>query len=230
MKVLIATTSCESLGKGHPTGLWLEEFAVPFNALTAAGVEIVVASPRGGSVPLDPKTNPSDNQKIEWGDALRALTKTEKLSDVHPDHFDGIFIPGGHGPMVDLVRDPDLIDLIETFDHRRKLIAAVCHGPVALLNAESQSGENLVRGRKLTAFSNMEERFVMLHEVVPFLLEDALKKNGALFEASLVPMMSHVVHDGNLLTGQNPASSKKIAEMMVEILRNNDRGTLRETA
>lgn len=230
MKVLIVTTSCNSLGKGHPTGLWLEEFAVPFNALNAAGIEIVVASPRGGKVPLDPKTNPSDKQKMEWGEALRALNDTNKLSDINPDGFEGIFIPGGHGPVVDLVRDPDLIDLIETFDQRRKLIAAVCHGPVAFLNAENRAGETFVNARKVTGFSNMEERFVMLHDVVPFLLEDELKKQGGLYEGSLVPMMSHVVRDGNVLTGQNPASSKKLAEMMVDIMTGRADDQLKETA
>lgn len=219
MKTLIVTTSADTLPPNHRTGLWLEEFAVPFTTLTDAGVEIVVASPKGGSVPLDPKTEPDEKDRQKWAGALNALSTTKQLSEVTADGFDAVFFPGGHGPLVDLRDNPELQRLIESFDREGKLIAAVCHGPAALLNARNTSGEPLIKGRKVTGFTNMEERLVMLHSVVPFLLEDAMKERGGDFDSALVPMISHVVRDGNLITGQNPGSSQKIADELLDALR-----------
>jgi putative intracellular protease/amidase len=221
MKILIATTSCDTLAEGHRTGLWLEEFAVPFYKFLASGASIVVASPNGGMVPLDPKTKPTEEQKVEWAEALKALQQTKRLSEVNVDGIDGIFIPGGHGPMIDLVFNQHLIKLIEDLDRKSGIIAAVCHGPVALLNARNRSNEPFVTGRKVTGFSNLEEAFVLLHQVVPFLLEDELKAKGGKYESSLIPMVAHVVRDGNLITGQNPSSSRKLADEMIAALRNN---------
>ncbi len=219
MNILIVTTSCSMLALDHPTGLWLEEFAEPFTAFIEAGATIRVASPQGGSVPIDPKTAPTDKDRERWPDALEALTSTERLTDVAADSFDAVFIPGGHGPMIDLVNDEHLQELLAAFDREGKPIAAVCHGPAALLNVRNSAGEPLVHGRKVTGFTNIEERLVMLHSVVPYLLEDALKERGAEFESATLPFFSHVVRDGNLITGQNPASSNKIAEELLTALQ-----------
>lgn len=219
MKILIATTSCDSLTEEHRTGLWLEEFAIPFYKFLAAGASLVIASPKGGQVPLDPKTRPTDEQKVEWAEALKALQSTKRLSEISADGLDGLFIPGGHGPLIDLVYNQHLLKLIEDLDKTGRVIAAVCHGPVALLNARNRSGEPFVTGRQVTGFSNLEEAFVLLHQVVPFLLEDELKSKGGKYESALLPMVPHVVRDGNLITGQNPASSRRLADEMLTALR-----------
>lgn len=215
MRVLIVTTSCYTLSGRYPTGLWLEEFAVPFIELAKLGADITVASPEGGAVPLDPKTEPDYEQRIKWAEALRALTTTVKLSQINPDQFEALFFPGGHGPVKDLADNADVKRIVEAMDRKGAVIAAVCHGPVALLNASKVSGEPLVAGRKVAGFSNLEERMVGLYDVVPFRLEDALKEKGARYDAGLLPMISHVVKDGNLITGQNPASSASIAKEMI---------------
>lgn len=225
MNVLIVTTSCNMLAPDHPTGLWLEEFAVPFAAFSEAGASIRVVSPKGGAVPIDPKTAPTEKDREKWPAALQALTSTGRLAEVAADRFDAVFIPGGHGPMVDLVNDQKLQRLLAAFDRDGKMVAAVCHGPAALLNVRNAAGEPLVKGRKVTGFTNVEERLVMLHSVVPFLLEDALKERGANFESALLPFFSHVVRDENLITGQNPASSTKVAEELLAALEEGSRLT-----
>ncbi len=225
MNVLIVTTSCNMLAPDHPTGLWLEEFAVPFAAFSEAGASIRVVSPKGGAVPIDPKTAPTEKDREKWPAALQALTSTGRLAEVAADRFDAVFIPGGHGLMVDLVNDQELQRLLAAFDRDGKMVAAVCHGPAALLNVRNAAGEPLVKGRKVTGFTNVEERLVMLHSVVPFLLEDALKERGANFEAALLPFFSRVVRDENLITGQNPASSTKIAEELLAALEEGSRLT-----
>ena len=225
MNVLIVTTSCNMLAPDHPTGLWLEEFAVPFTAFSEAGASIRVVSPKGGAVPIDPKTAPTEKDREKWPAALQALTSTGRLAEVAADRFDAVFIPGGHGPMMDLVNDQELQRLLAAFDRDGKMVAAVCHGPAALLNVRNAAGEPLVKGRKVTGFTNVEERLVMLHSVVPFLLEDALKERGANFESALLPFFSHVVRDENLITGQNPASSTKIAEELLAALEEGSRLT-----
>ena len=225
MNVLIVTTSCNMLAPDHPTGLWLEEFAVPFTAFSKAGASIRVVSPKGGAVPIDPKTAPTEKDREKWPAALQALTSTGRLAEVAADRFDAVFIPGGHGPMVDLVNDQKLQWLLAAFDRDGKMVAAVCHGPAALLNVRNAAGEPLVKGRKVTGFTNVEERLVMLHSVVPFLLEDALKERGANFESALLPFFCHVVRDDNLITGQNPASSTKVAEELLAALEEGSRLT-----
>jgi putative intracellular protease/amidase len=219
MNVLIVTTSCNMLAPDHPTGLWLEEFALPYTALSEAGVSIRVVSPKGGAVPIDPKTAPTEQDREKWPAALQALASTERLAEVAADGFDAVYLPGGHGPMVDLVNDQDLQRLLAAFDRDGKIIAAVCHGPAALLNVRNAAGEALIRGRKVTGFTNLEERLAMLHSVVPFLLDEALQDRGANFESAPLPLFSHVVRDGNLITGQNPASSTKIAEELLAALK-----------
>lgn len=218
MNILFATTSSDRLPSGHPTGQWVEEFAVPYMAALGAGMRVVVASPKGGAVPLDAKSAPSDRDKQAWAPALAALGTSVTLASVRTQDFDAIFIPGGHGPMVDLAHDEDLHHLVARHDAANKLIAAVCHGPAALVYATRADGKPFFEGRRATGFTNAEERLAGLHAKVPFLLEDVMKEKGADFHSALLPLLSHIEHDGNLLTGQNPRSSEAIAKAMVDTL------------
>ena len=218
MRALFVTTSSDRLASGHPTGLWAEEFAVPFMAARDAGIGVVVASPKGGAVPIDTKSAPSDGEKKAWAPALNALNSSVTLASVQDEDFDAIFIPGGHGPMVDLAHEKLLHDLVARHDAGGKLIAAVCHGPAALVYAQRADGSPLLEGRRATGFTDTEERLAGLHDKVPFLLEDVMKSKGADFHSALLPMLSHIEHDGNLLTGQNPRSSEAIAKAMVSAL------------
>ena len=218
MRALFVATSSNTLAPDHPTGLWLEEFAVPYMAATEAGIDVTVASPKGGAVPLDPKTAPNEKQGKEWAPALQALRNSVTLESVKDQTFDAVFIPGGHGPMVDLAHDGVLHALVARHDAAGKLIAAVCHGPAALVHAKRGNGEPFLKGRRATGFTNTEERLSGLKDVVPFLLEDAMKQAGADFHSALLPMFSHLEHDGNLLTGQNPHSSAALAAKLVEVL------------
>jgi putative intracellular protease/amidase len=218
MRALIVATSCNRLPSGHPTGLWAEEFAVPYMTLTDNGVEVVVASSAGGAVPVDEKSKPSQSDAKEWAAALVALQSTVALQSVANEEFDLIFLPGGHGPLVDLAGDSTLRDMLARQDAAGRLIGAVCHGPAGLLAVQRGDGSPLLKGRRVTGFTNTEERLAGLHDKVPFLLEDAMKAKGADFHSALLPMLSHVERDGNLLTGQNPKSSQAIGKAMVEAL------------
>lgn len=217
--VLIVTTSANVLGKDHPTGLWLEEFAVPYLAFVERGLNVTVASPDGGQVPLDPKTTPSEKERLKWAPALEALRSTARLADVADRRFDAVFVPGGHGPLTDLVRNAVLQRLLGEHDAAGAVVSAVCHGPAALLHVERADGRPLLEGRRATGFTNVEERLAGLHDVVPFLLEDEMKKAGATFKSALIPLLSHVEVDGNLITGQNPNSSEKVAQAVIEALQ-----------
>ncbi len=219
MRALFVTTSSDRLASGHPTGLWAEEFAVPYMALLDAGIAVVVASPKGGVVPIDAKSVPDDSEKAAWAPALNALGASAALSSVQHEDFDAVFIPGGHGPLVDLAHDDVLHALVARHDAAGKLIAAVCHGPPALVHAVRSDGTPFLAGRRATGFTDTEERLAGLHGEVPFLLEDAMKAKGADFHSALLPLLSHVERDGNLLTGQNPRSSEAIAKALVGALQ-----------
>ena len=218
MRALIVATSCNRLPSGHPTGLWAEEFAVPYMTLADAGVEVVVASPAGGAVPIDEKSKPSQSDAKKWAPALAALQSAVTLASVQHEEFDLVFLPGGHGPLVDLAGDPTLRDMLSRQDAAGKLIGAVCHGPAGLLAVQRRDGSPLLKGRRVTGFTNTEERLAGLHDKVPFLLEDAMKAKGADFHSALLPLLPHVERDGNLLTGQNRKSSHAIGKAMVEAL------------
>lgn len=218
MRALFVATSATQLAPGHPTGLWLEEFAVPYLAAVEAGIAVTVASPQGGAVPLDPKTEPSDRQREAWAAALQALQHSVTLASVQGETFDAIFIPGGHGPMVDLAHDATLHALVARHDAAGKVIAAVCHGPAALVHARRADGQPFFSGRRANGFTNAEGFLARLKDVVPFLLEDEMKASGADFHAALLPMLSHVEQDGNLITGQNPHSSEAVAKALVAAL------------
>ncbi|MDI1260500.1 type 1 glutamine amidotransferase domain-containing protein [Aquabacterium sp.] len=219
MRALFVTTSSNHLASGHPTGLWVEEFAVPYLAAIEAGIAVTVASPKGGVVPLDPASLPGEKDQAAWSSALAALRTSVRLDAIQAEEFDAIFIPGGHGPMVDLAQDETLHALVARHDAAGKLIAAVCHGPAALVGAKRADGAAFFAGRKATGFTNMEEKLAGLTDEVPFLLEDAMKSSGAIFSSAILPLLSHLEHDGNLLTGQNPRSSEAIAKALVKALQ-----------
>jgi putative intracellular protease/amidase len=218
MNVLFIVTSANSLAPGHPTGVWLDEYAIPFTALSEGGISVTVASPKGGAAPIDPMTAPNADTPARWAPALVALARTKPLSAVDASDFDAVFVPGGHGPMVDLAVDPAVANLIGDFVRDGKIVAAVCHGPAALLNVIGSEGQPLVSDRKMTGFTNGEEILAQLQSVVPFLLEDRLRAAGAKFEHAIAPGGCHVVRDGDLITGQNPASSEAIAKTLMEAL------------
>ena len=223
-KVLFVLTSHEDLGDtGHKTGFWIEEFAAPYYLLKDKGVEITLASPKGGQPPIDPNsaaenaateaTKRFDNDK----ETQAVLAKTLKLAQVNEADYDAVFYPGGHGPLWDLSEDQNSIALIESFYKNNKPVAAVCHAPAIFKNTKGTDGKPLVNGKKVTGFTNTEEAAVKLTEVVPFLVEDMLKANGGLFTRDS-DWQPHVVQDGNLITGQNPASSQLVAEKILESL------------
>jgi putative intracellular protease/amidase len=225
MKVLIVLTSHDRLGDtGKKTGFWLEEFAAPYYVLKDAGVEITLASPKGGQPPLDPKSDLPENQ-TETTKRFRAdaaaqaqLANTKKLADVSADDFGAVFYPGGHGPMWDMPDNATSIALIEAFVKADKPVGAVCHAPVAFVNVRGKDGEYLVKGKRVTGFTNTEEAAVGLDHVVPFLLEDRLKERGGVYSKS-ADFAPYVQVDGLLVTGQNPASSGPGAEALLKLLR-----------
>ena len=221
MNVLIVLTSHSELGNtGKKTGFWIEEFAAPYYTLKDAGANITLASPKGGQPPIDPKSAEPESQtdatrRFENDKELQQLlANTKILSEVSADDFDAVFFPGGHGPLWDLSSDVNSIALIEDFWKANKPVAAVCHAPAVLLNAKDEQGEPLVKGKNVTGFTNTEEDAVQLTDVVPFLLEDELKRNGGNYSKK-EDWASYVVQDGLLITGQNPASSEAAAEKLL---------------
>lgn len=224
MKILMVLTSHDKLGDtGKKTGFWLEEFAAPYYVLKDAGAEITLASPKGGQPPLDPKSDEPDAQ-TEATDRFKAdqtaqqlLASTTPLSQINPADFDAVFYPGGHGPLWDLAEDKDSIALIEAFAAKDRPVGAVCHAPGVLRHVKGKDGQPLVSGRKVTGFTNSEEEAVGLTKVVPFLVEDMLQERGGLYEKGS-DWGVHVVTDGKLVTGQNPASSEEAAKALLKLL------------
>ncbi|MBP0593797.1 type 1 glutamine amidotransferase domain-containing protein [Paraburkholderia sp. LEh10] len=224
MKVLMVLTSHDELGTtGRKTGFWLEELAAPYYTLKDAGVEITLASPKGGQPPLDPKSNEPANQtdltrRFEADPhAMAQLADTMRLDSVTPVDFDAVFYPGGHGPLWDLVDDRNSIELIESFIAAGQPVALVCHAPGVLRHARSPDGQPLLNGKEVTGFSNTEEAAVGLTYVVPFLVEDVLKDKGATYSKT-EDWAPYVVSDGPLITGQNPASSALAATHLLNQL------------
>ena len=224
MKVLIVLTSHDQLGDtGKKTGFWLEELAAPYYTFKDAGAEIVLASPKGGQPPLDPKSNEPDFQtaltrRFEAdAEANAQLARTVRLDSVSQADFDAVFYPGGHGPLWDLAEDRDSIALIESFMAADKPVALVCHAPGVLRHVKAATGRPLVEGLQVTGFTNTEEEGVGLTQVVPFLVEDELKANGGHYSKG-PDWGSYVVRDGLLITGQNPASSTEAADVLIRQL------------
>ena len=224
MKILVVLTSHDTLGdSGEKTGFWLEELAAPYYAFVDAGAELTLASPKGGQPPLDPKSNETAFQtdathRFEAdATATAALAATRKLAEVSIADYDAVFYPGGHGPLWDLAEDAASIALIESAVRADKPVAAVCHAPAALRHVKDADGKPLVSGRTVTGFSNSEEDAVGLTRVVPFLVEDMLESNGGHYSKA-ADWQSHVVRDGLLITGQNPASSEATARALLDQL------------
>ena len=223
-RILMVLTSHGELGDtGKKTGFWLEEFAAPYYVFKDAGASVTLASPQGGQPPLDPKSDAPDAQtdatrRFKGDAAAQAeLAATLKLSEVDAAQFDAVFYPGGHGPLWDLAGDARSIALIESTLAARKPLAAVCHAPGVLRDAKAPDGKPLVRGKNVTGFTNSEEAAAGLTHVVPFLVEDMLMSHGGLYtkQADWKP---HVVADGLLITGQNPASSEPAARALLQAL------------
>ncbi|MGH8215644.1 MAG: type 1 glutamine amidotransferase domain-containing protein [Rhodanobacteraceae bacterium] len=225
MKILMVLTSHGQLGKtDKSTGLWLEELAAPYYVFKDAKADVTLASPAGGQPPVDPNSEKSDNQTEATrrfrgdAEATAALANTRKLADVETDAYDAVFYPGGHGPLWDLAEDEDSRRVIETLFAAGKPVAAICHGPAALRHARGPFGLPLVRGKDVTGFSNSEEQAAGLADAVPFLVEDMLKEAGGEYSKA-ADGQSHVVIAGNLITGQNPASSAEAAKAVLQQLR-----------
>jgi putative intracellular protease/amidase len=224
MKILMVLTSHDQLGNtGQKTGFWLEEFAAPYFVFRDAGVELTLASPKGGQPPLDPKSDKPENQTPAMtrfkndATAKKALANTVKLVDMRSEDFDTVFYPGGHGPMWDLAESPVSIALLESFYNSGKTIALVCHSPGVLRHVMYQ-GEPLVKGKRVTGFTNGEEEAMQLTKVVPFLVEDELLRLGAIFE-KMRNWEPFSIADGRLITGQNPASSTSATQALMKTLK-----------
>jgi len=225
MKILMVLTSHDELGNtGKKTGFWLEEFAAPYFVFKDAGAEITLASPRGGQPPIDPKSDDPSTQTESTrrfkadNKAVALLANTLRLGEVSADDFDAIFYPGGHGPLWDLAEDPVSIRLIETALEVKKPVAAVCHAPGVLRHVKTPNGNPIVNGKNVTGFSNSEEAAAGLTDVVPFLVEDMLIKNGGNYSKT-ADWQPHVITDGFLITGQNPASSELTAYAALALLK-----------
>ena len=224
MKILMVVTSHDQLGDtGRKTGFWLEEFAAPYYAFKDAGAEITVVSPLGGQPPIDPKSDEPDAQskdtrrfRADKG-AQALLASTGKLAEVSASDFDALFYPGGHGPLWDLAEDQSSIALIQSALAAGKPVAAVCHAPGVLRHVKKADGSPLVRGKSVTGYTNSEEEASGLTDVVPFLVEDMLKENGGRYSKA-ADWQPHVVKDGLLVTGQNPASSEPAAKVLLEMI------------
>jgi len=224
-KILMVLTSHERLGQtNQKTGFWLEEFAAPYYTFVDAGADVTLASPKGGQPPMDPGSDTEDAQTDATRrfhadpDAQRHLSATHRLAEVNPDEFDAVFYPGGHGPMWDLTHDAKSIALIRRLYESGRPVAAVCHAPAVLTEVKNSDGGYLVAGRRVTGFTNAEERAVELTEQVPFLVQDRLSQRGGMFRHT-ENWGEHVEVDGHLITGQNPASSGPAARVLLDMLR-----------
>lgn len=223
--ILFVLTSNDSLGStGHKTGFWIEEFASPYYLLTDEGYNVTLASPKGGQPPIDPNSaaenaaTASTNRFDKDEATKKKLANTLKLEDVNQNDFDAVFYPGGHGVLWDLVEDKKSISLIESFYNEGKPVAFVCHAPAVLKNVKGKDGKPLVNNKKVTGFTNEEEAAVQLTEIVPFLLEEMLKNSGGIY-SKIGDWQPYAVEDGLLITGQNPASSEKVAELLAKKLQ-----------
>jgi putative intracellular protease/amidase len=224
-KVLFVLPSHDQLGNTwQKTGYWLEEFASPYYEFVDNGYEVTIASPKGGKPPVDPKSLQKENQTKATErfqndkSAMEKLDNTIVLAQVSSNEYDTLFLPGGHGPMWDLSEDENMKKIVEDFYNNKKIITAVCHGPAGLLQAKDRNGNSILRDKKVTGFANSEEKSVKLDQVVPFLLENRLKELGGNFEKS-EDFKPFVVSDGQIITGQNPASAFLAAQKVIQIMK-----------
>ena len=224
MNILFVLTSHDQLGDtGKKTGFWVEEFANPYYTLLDKGANITIATPKGGAAPIDPSSDSPDAATSDTdrfnkdAETKERIANTKVLATINADDFDAVFYPGGHGPLWDLANDKTSIALIEKFNSQQKPIAFVCHAPAALKGVKDTSGNPIVKGKKVTGFTNTEEAAVQLTDIVPFLVEDMLNENGGIYSKK-EDWAAYVVKDGNLITGQNPASSELVARKLIESL------------
>jgi putative intracellular protease/amidase len=224
-KVLFVVTSHDRMGNtDRKTGIWIEEFAAPYYYFLDNGKEITIASPKGGQAPIDPKSNEPENRTeatiryFNDPETQKRLSNTKKISEVNEKDFDTVFYPGGHGPMWDLPDNEDSIHLLESFNRAGKVMTLMCHSPVALINVKDVNGDLLIKGKRVTAFTNGEETTAQLDKIVPFLLEDKLRSKGANYQKG-EDWSPFVTRDGRLITGQNPASSVLAAETVMEVFK-----------
>ncbi len=217
-KILIITTNYSGSEDSaiKETGVWLEEFAVPYLVFKDTGYNITLASPKGGLSPIDIQSLSCSNP-IEWDICIKLLRNTTRLSEIDYKSYDVLFLPGGHGPMFDLANDLLIKEVVEYFYNKNKIISAVCHGPAGLILAKDKNGESILKDKKLTCFTNKEEKIVRKYEDVPFLLESKIRALGARFEDA-TPWSEHVCVDKNIITGQNPQSALLLAEEVVKVL------------
>jgi len=215
MKVLMIVTSHEKIDEQHRTGLWLEEFAVPYLEFRQAGYDVTVVSIQGGATPIDPNSKPTPEQEKAWAEARRELEDTLPLDQVtDPKSYDIVFLPGGHGTMFDFPNNTALQQILAAAQRDGKIIAAVCHGPAGFVNVKRDDGQPLVAGKRLTAFTDAEEREVKLDHAMPFLLESTLREEGGNVTTAS-NWADHIEEDGNLITGQNPQSSRSVARAVI---------------
>lgn len=215
-RILMVVTNHATISKEHKTGLWLEEFAIPYNAFKEKGYDIKVTSIEGGDIPLDPNSITEEDHP-EWDEAEGKLKNTTKLSEQDAENFDAVFLPGGHGTMFDFPNSQTLQHILQSFAESDRIIAAVCHGPSGLVNATYNDGTPIVQGKKVSAFTDEEEREMQLVDEMPFLLESTLREKGAEI-VSGHKWADVSVRDGNLVTGQNPQSSGSTAKKVIEAL------------
>jgi len=215
-QILMVVTNHSKITDDHKTGLWLEEFTVPYNVFKEKGYDVKVTSITGGEVPLDPSSIPEE-QTEEWQDAKEELKDTAKLSKDDAHHFDAVFLPGGHGAVFDFPESETLQYVLQQFAEDNRVIGSVCHGPSGFVNVTYTDGTPLVKGKKMNAFTDSEEKSMGLDNDVPFLLESKLRENGAEFVRG-EDWTDFSVRDGNLATGQNPQSSRSTAEKVIDAL------------
>lgn len=216
-RILMVVTSHGDIDGKPTTGIWFSEFAEPFEAFRRAGAEIAVVSPKGGPAPVDPRGYPSKAEIAGVRDALAALNATVRLSSVAAADFDGVFFPGGHGPMFDLATDLAVKQLVADFWEAGKPVSAVCHGPAALLQVKLSDGSTLLHGRRVTGFTKGEDADDPLFSRMPFSLQERMSAEHADFVA-YPPRSDHVEVDGRLVTGQNPASAEITAQSFLDVL------------
>ncbi len=216
-KILFVLTSHDRMLDATPTGIWLEEHAVPYTAFTKAGHQVTVASMAGGKVPVDPKSNPTPAQIVGWRDAIAQLADTPAFDTLDTEAFDAVYLPGGHGTVFDMPYNRKLHDLLFRFEATNRLIAAVCHAPAVFAGMRREDGTPFIAGRHVAAFTDAEERAVDGTDKVPFLLETRLKELGAIHHAA-ADWTPNVYRYGRLITGQNPQSSAAVAAEMLSLL------------
>ena len=216
-KILMIVTGHARIDGEHPTGLWLEEYSIPWHAFRHAGFDVVTVTPHGGNAPVDPRSLEGTHPRDPARDELKETKTLREAGDAMD--YDAVFIPGGHGTMFDLATFAPLKTLLSEFDAQGKIIAAVCHGPAAFVDAiRTGEAETLVAGKTITCFTDDEERAVKLDMLMPFLLESKLRQQGAKVVIA-ANFTDHIEVDGTWITGQNPQSSGSAAKAVIEALK-----------